>query len=367
VRIGIDARELAGRPTGVGRYLAQLLRHWSDPASGVSSRHEFLLYSPEAIHDTVAGDFRGLRMVPRVLPGAAGTRWEQITLAAAVNRDAPNVLFAPAYTAPIRVRVPVVLTIHDLSYVAHPEWFRWREGIRRRWLTAWSARRARVVLTVSQFSKDEIVERLGIPAGHVRVVAHGVTLPAAPGSTAPSVRRPLVLHVGSVFNRRRVPDLIRAFARVAPLVPGAELAIIGENRTYPHEDLAAVCRDAGVEGHVALRAWVSDAELAAAYRNASVFAYLSEYEGFGMPLIEALGAGIPVVALDTPVAREVCGDAACYVRRGDIDGTANALEALLTDSALRASYLTAGEALLGRYSWAAAARDTLAVLESAAR
>src|SRR5205823_3322089 len=129
MRIGIDARELGGRATGVGRFLRGLLREWSN--SSIAGAHEFVLYAPGPL--AIPLDSRQFRI--REVAGTAGTWWEQMRLPDAVARDGLDVLFAPAYTAPLRVKVPIVAAIYDLSYVAHPEWFRLREGIRRRWLT----------------------------------------------------------------------------------------------------------------------------------------------------------------------------------------------------------------------------------------
>ncbi|MCX6551238.1 MAG: glycosyltransferase family 1 protein [Acidobacteria bacterium] len=379
MRIGIDARELMGRPTGVGRYLGELLHAWADPQLGLPGRHEFLLYTPERLRPAILQQAAALRPCERIVPGDGRTWWEQSALARAAGADHLDVFFAPAYTAPLRLRAPVVVTIHDLSFAAHPEWFRWREGVRRRLVTRWSGRSAATVLTDSQFSAGEIVRHVGVPPASIRVILLGVTPPAGvsaadrrlDGGSArtiePAGRGPLVLYVGSVFNRRRVPDLIRAFAKVARSRADARLAIIGENRTYPYEDLAAVCRNEGVMDAVQLRAYVTDQELADAYRDASVFVFLSEYEGFGLTPLEALASGIPAVVLDTPVAREVCGEAAWYVERGNIHQTAEAIGELIADAGTRTRYLDAASRILRRYSWIDAARQTMAALESAAR
>src|SRR6185436_18631724 len=134
MRIAIDAREMSGRPTGVGRYLSEILRAWNQLP--VARAHEFVLCSPAPI----ALPASGLRLTTAIAAGR-GTLWEQWTLPRLVTRAGADVLFAPAYTAPVRCRVPVVLTIHDVSFAARPEWFTWREGLRRRTLTRMSARR----------------------------------------------------------------------------------------------------------------------------------------------------------------------------------------------------------------------------------
>ncbi len=374
MRIGIDARELMGRATGVGRYLGELLAAWSDPASGVAGRDAFVLYSPAPLPAAVASRIEALRAEVRILPGSGGTLWEQGTLPSAAARDALDVFFAPAYTAPLRLACPVVLTIHDLSYFAHPEWFGAREGLRRRLITRLAARRVASVLTVSEFSRTEIEAYLGMPAARIHAIPHGAGVPGFFGGPAPvaGVREwtgaePLVLFAGSILNRRRLPDLIAAFRLVLASVPLARLDIVGENRTHPRQDIEAICRASGASDRIRVRSYVPDAELAEAYRRASVFAFLSEYEGFGLPPLEALACGIPPVLLDTPVAREVCGRAARYVPPGDVPAIATALADLLCNPGARAAVLNEAAGVLSRYSWPEAARLTMAALESAGR
>src|SRR6478736_1259882 len=210
VRIAIDGRELGGEATGVGRYLHHLLVEWARLADAAA--HRFSIYSPNG-RLGLPPDFPGEVVT---VPGDGGTRWEQGQLARALRKDRPDVLFAPGYTAPVVHGVPTVLVIHDVSFLAHPEWFGRREGLRRRLLVRLSSARAKRILTVSEFSRDEIVRRLGIPASRVRVIRHGLP---APRAVATGARQPLVLYVGSLFNRRHIPELIEGFARVAATNP----------------------------------------------------------------------------------------------------------------------------------------------------
>ncbi len=170
--------------------------------------------------------------------------------------------------------------------------------------------------------------------------------------------------MGSIFNRRHLPDLIHAFKPIAKNHAAARLEIVGDNRTHPHEDLTAIAATAGIASQVSIRPYVHDAELAELYGRARAFALLSEYEGFGHPPLEALGSSVPSVLVDTDVAREVCGDAALYVAKGDIAGTTAALNSLLFDEEVRQRVLDAGPAVLARYSWTRAGAETLAALES---
>ena len=359
--IAVDARELAGRPTGVGRYLAELLDRWA--AEPAARRHQwrFFAHRPVALPEAFASALA-------VLPGTGGTRWEQVTLSRTLARDKPDVLFAPGYTAPLTTPAPIALTIHDVSFAAHPEWFSLREGLRRRTLSAWSARRSRVVLTDSNFSRDEIVKHLGIPVTRVRVIPLGLTRRSAP-SMAPT-REPLILYVGSIFQRRHVAGLIEVFVtQVAGRVPGSRLEIVGENRLFPPGDPAAVLAACPPEiaRRVTLRSYVDEATLNELYRRASVFAFLSEYEGFGLTPLEALSQRVPPVVLDTRVAREVYGAAARYVGTlSSPEPLANALIELLTDEGARQAILANADSVLSRYDWSRTAAATLAAIEEAA-
>ena len=365
MRIGIDARELAGHATGVGRYLAGLLREWAGGPS--AAPHEFVLYAPEALNLPL--DARRFRQ--RIVAGAAGTWWEQVQLPRVVAADHLDVFFAPAYTAPLRLDVPVVLTIHDLSYVAHPEWFRLREGARRRWLTRQSAALARTIITVSAFSRREIIEHLGQPDDRIHVVPQGIDRPKVSATRLDAT--PRVLYVGSVFNRRHLPDLVRAVATLARTRPDVSLDIVGDNRTFPHEDLDRIIATlgtpatSGLQRRVRWLRYVADDQLLELYSRARAFAFLSEYEGLGMTPLEALAAGVPPVVYDTPVARESLADAALYVPVGDVAGVVGALERVLFDEQTREAILAAAPATLAKYEWPRAARETLAVIESAGR
>jgi len=356
MRIGIDGRELCGKPTGVGRHLAGLLGAWS--ASPNAQRHALFIYS----HQTPAVSLPSNAAL-RVLGGSGGTLWEQTTLLDAARADPLDVFFAPGYTAPLRLKVPSVLLVHDVSFVTHPEWFRFREGLRRRFVTRRASRRARLVLTVSESMRGEIAAQFELATNRVRRIYPGIAR-LRPTNDSGRRRDPLVLFVGSIFNRRHLPDLIEAFKLVWVDHPDARLEIVGDNRSYPHQQLESIAAAEGLQDVVAFRSYIADEAIADLYGRARAFAFLSEYEGFGHPPLEALAAGVPGVLLDTPVARETCLDAALYVPRR-LPSIAAALTSLLYDEAARARVLDAAPGVLARYSWANAAQQTLEALEDA--
>ena len=336
MKIAVDARELHGKPTGVGRLLRTLLEEWTRmPAA---QAHEFIQLAPAA---------EGPR---------GGTLWEQLVLPRRVRQARADVLFAPAYSGPIFSPVPMVVAIHDVSFAAHPEWFASREGVRRRVTARLAARAAERVITISEFSKREIVAHLGVEASKIRVAYPGVTafirdLDTRSTSLKGSSDRCTVLFVGSIFNRRHVPELIEGFSRLARSRPEMRLEIVGDNRTTPRMNLDALVHATGMANRIHLRSYVSDHDLPQLYADAAAFVFLSEYEGFGLTPLEALASGVPAVLLDTSVAREICGEAAMYVTRPDPDLVATALHAVLFDAEERERVLSAARHVLRRYSW----------------
>jgi glycosyltransferase involved in cell wall biosynthesis len=359
LHIGIDGRELQGKPTGVGRYLLSILRVW---AGDGTSPHRYTVFLPAEPSAALAA--LGGRVTWSVHPTTSpGTLWEQTRLAEAIRSARPDVYFGPGYTAPLRLEPPSVVAVHDVSFFAHPEWFTPRERLRRQWTTRAAATRARRVVTVSRFSAAEIARWLGVPRDRI-VVAPNAAFDVRRPDPMPA-RGPIVLFVGSLFNRRRIPEMLRAFAAVAAQVPAARLVLIGDNRTHPRIDPRELASELGVAERVDWREYVSDAELETAYWNARVFVFLSDYEGFAITPLEALAHDVPPVLLDTAVAREVYGDAARLVPPDPV-AIAGVLTTLLTDEAAHADLLAKGRQRLSAFSWDTTAATVRAALEQAA-
>lgn len=357
MRIAIDARELTGRPTGVGRFLTSILEAWSTLPAARSHTVTLCTSDPLSSAPTAA--------TVSTIPGGGGTWWEQRVLPGLIKDANADVFLAPGYTAPLFCPAPIVVAIHDVSFAAHPEWFTWRQGIRRRTLTRLTARNAARVITISEFSKREIAQHLKIDTEKIDVIYPGtVDRHADPRAAA---TEPTVLYVGSLFNRRHIPELIDAFSRLARRTSGTRLEIVGDNRTIPHVDVDGLATASGVGDRIGCHAYMPDESLAALYARARAFVFLSEYEGFGLTPLEALSAGIPIVVLDTPVAREVYGAAALYVPRPDPALIEAALERVLLDETERSRILAAAPDVLARYSWQRCATRVLDVLLASAR
>jgi glycosyltransferase involved in cell wall biosynthesis len=173
--------------------------------------------------------------------------------------------------------------------------------------------------------------------------------------------------VGSLFTRRHIPALIDGFAKLSRKRPAVTLEIVGDNRTTPRVDFQALVSASGAADRITLRSYVAEETLQTLYSRARVFVFLSEYEGFGLTPLEALAAGVPIVVLDTAVAREVYQDAAVYVPRPDAGLIHAALERALFEDAERTRILEASARVLPRYSWHVCAEQVLTVLSATVR
>lgn len=364
--IGVDARELQGRATGTGRYLRNLLRIWAqDPSDTLV-----------AYFNGPAPDDRALAPPVVVRPlGAAPVRglvWQQRVLPRAAAGDRLDVFFSPAYTCPLRLRVPRATTVHDLSFFSLPHEFGLLDGLKRRALVRASARASSRVLVQSDFTRRELLAWLPESAARARVVPLGPDddLPSPPPREEARARLgvtgPFLLTVGSIFNRRCLPELLRATARVARAHAGLRLDVVGENRTHPWLDVEAMVRRLDLGGRVHVSGFVADSGLADRYAAADAAVFLSDYEGFGLGVLEAMARGVPVVASDRPAMGELFAPAALLVDPRDPAAVAAAILRVLGDARLRDDLVDRGRALASTFSWRSAARQTRDALEEAA-
>jgi len=376
MRIGVDATVLeAGHRTGVARYLQNLVAHWGREPQG----HEFVAY-----HSRLTPSDAALQQAPfrlrRVLPipfvqsytHPQRLLWEQVALPLAAERDGLDVLFSPGYTAPLHSPCPGVVTIHDISFSVRPEWY----SSSARWMMApvsrAAARRRQAVLTDSNFSRDEIARVYGVSASRVRVIPIAGDPAFVPGDAAVAAARAaaltggddrFLLFVGTMYRRRRVAHLIRAFDAVAAKIPGVRLVLVGSD---PDGELARGLAAISARERVVRLAHVSEPELVALYQACAGCVYLSEYEGFGLPVVEAMACGAPVVTSQNASLPEVAGDAALYVALDDEAALVEALVRLLTETDLEHTLRERGPRRASLFRWEECAAQTLAVLEAAA-
>jgi glycosyltransferase involved in cell wall biosynthesis len=365
--VGIDGRELQGQPTGTGRYLRNLLRRWRETGDALvvyfsgEPPPEAVLEHP-AIARRVVGDGR-----------ARGLVWQQRLLPTAARVDRLDVFFSPAYSCPLRLPTPRVTAVHDLSFFSLPQDFTAGDGLRRRLLTELSVAASQAVLACSDFTRRELVERFPAAASRVSHIPLGPDddLPAAPPRDEARRRLglsgPLVITVGAILNRRCLPELLRAVGRLAPRHPGLVLDVIGDNRTHPRLALPALVESLGLGERVRLSGFVDERGLADRYAAADAAVFLSEYEGFGLPALEAASRGVPLVVSRSPSLGEIFEDAALLVAPHDESAVARALDRVLGEPATRRRLVSTGRELAARYSWERTTKLTRAACLRAGR
>lgn len=290
---------------------------------------------------------------PAGLAHRAGHLWEQLVLPIKTLRCA--LLLSPANLAPVIGRANVVV-IHDAAALKHPEAYTPVYVSYQRRILPLIAARARLVLTVSEFSRRELIDLLGVSRERVRVVPEGVDERFSPQAhRAAAVQRyglarPYVLCVGTVSDRKNLVALEPA-ARVLG-EQGIELVLAGSDRGYMRGP-ATMIRRLG---------YVPEPELPGLYAGAVALVMPSRYEGFGLPCLEAMASGVPVVAANAGALPETCGDAALLVPPGEPDKFAAALRAVSSQQGLRARLIAEGVARAARFSWGATASQTDAAI-----
>jgi glycosyltransferase involved in cell wall biosynthesis len=302
-----------------------------------------------------------------------GIYWQQVVLKRALRKDKPDVLFAPADSMPLNWGGPTLVTFHDLSYEAHPEWFGFSQRLRRRWLAKSSAVRADRVVAISEFTRRELIKHYRLPEGKIAVVYHGIdnSLREAPFTAEEELQRrigfdgPFALMVGSIFERRYPMEVIRAFRHLQDLDIG--LVIAGDDRRLKGSDLQADIGALGLAGRVAWLRYCSEEVLAGLYRAAHHLIYLSAYEGFGLPPLEGMSFGLPAIVSGRGALLEVYRESALMVEDEDEECIASAIRRLVEDETLREELSEKGRGLAENLTLQKCAEKTLKLLRELGR
>lgn len=373
MKIAIDARSLEGNKTGVGRYLENLLKIWKG-----KDGCEFILYFKDEIpawEYLRSGNFK-LRKLDNPLGFSSNFFFQHVLLPYGLKKDKADFFFSPFYLRPFSCPVRSAIVLHDISYEAHPEWFDRRSQFVLRTLSKISARNADMIFTPSAYSKGEIVKYYGTDPEKIVVTPlapDGNFRKAADKKKTGGTREKYglgryVLSVGTMFSRRHIPEIIGAFGEYCEKGGDYQLMIVGKNKTFPFVDVDALIGEAnGKYGkkRIVRADSVSEEELMALYGDAAAVIYLSDYEGFGLPVVEAQCFGAPVITSRNTSLAEVGGDSVEFVLENTKDGIFRGLGNVLGDESRRAALAARGKENIRRFDWRICAEKTLSsILEA---
>lgn len=341
IRLGVDAWNLPGDRRGIGRYVREILRVWRDR---YPERVEVTLIVPEwhtwTVRDKYLREVDGYpyRVVSRALHARAGldALWFPFNGCSWTNFD-----------------MPAIATLHDASNFVVPGYAPETAAIFRA-----AAEKCRVLLTVSQFARSELARELHLDPDRLLPIAPGVNppRPVEPAAIDVDALQPFVLYVGAPEWRKGIDTLLAAMPQLAQTYPGITLALT-----------TTLSKTAGLPSSVRIAqlGFVDDATLAALYRSCSLHAFPSRYEGFGLPILEAMSYGAAVVCTTAASLPEVAGDAAAYAPPDDPDALAAAMRSILDDDAYANDLRRRGPPHAATFTWESTAQRTLAAIESA--
>jgi glycosyltransferase involved in cell wall biosynthesis len=320
-----------------------------------------------ALSQVYAGGIEGVER-RGLLSNARNILWLVSTLTRELERIKPALLHAAAYLGPPRSPCPVVLNVFDTTYAATPHHFDWKFRFYARTFIPAAIRRAAAILTLSEHARGEIERLYGVPRARVHVVPPGVGgafHPPADGETIARVRSgydlpgEYVMYAGEDHPRKNLPRLIAAFARARREIPSLHLVLAGPRAAA--SPLQSAIEASGAAPAIHSTGYVPETDLAGLYAGARAFVFASAQEGFGMPPVEAMACGTPVVVAPNPPMREVLGDAAWFTADDSVEALAQGIVRVAQDDALCRTLRARGLERAQLYSWFESARKTMAV------
>jgi len=365
LRIGVNALYLI--PGGVGG-TEIYLRHLLEALGEIDTRDEFLVFTNAETGRDLGPARANFTLAPSRVKASfrpARILWEQSGLPLGAVRRRLDVLFNPGFTAPLWSPCPMVTVFHDLQHRRLPEHFRWFDLPFWRFLLWGSAHRSTLLLAVSESTRADLLREYRLPESRVRVVPEGVD-PAFFGLAAnPDQRDPYLLVVSTLHPHKNLELLLRAFADFRRRRPEYRLVVAGL-RGFHAEHLERVRRDLRLEQAVEFTGWIPRSRLYRLYERASAFLYPSTFEGFGLPVLEAMAAGIPVACSDIEPLASHAGRGALRFDPHDRSAIAEAMLRLTSDEDLRAELAREGPRRAAEFSWHRAASLTLQAIRDAA-
>lgn len=362
MKIGVNALYLLpGAVGGTEIYLRQLLR----AIARVDRENEYLVFTNRETGPDLVPDSPRFRYCPQEV--AASNRpsrilYEQFRLPAMLKREHVDVLFNPGFTVPCFTRAPMVTVFHDLQHVRHSEHFK-RIDLPFWQLLLWqSAKRSRRLIAVSEATRKDILEHYAdVPPERVVTIHHGVEDEFFHLERRVDEVSPYLLCVSTLHPHKNVERLLRVFQRLRKHTPSLRLILAGM-RGFHTERIEGLIRSLELSNAVTITGWIARELLCRLYSGATIFVYPSTFEGFGMPVLEAMAAQVPVACSAIPALQEIAGDAALFFDPASESDMQNAIERLLTEPATTKAMVARGNMHARQFTWENAARKTIEAL-----
>jgi glycosyltransferase involved in cell wall biosynthesis len=362
LRVAVNALYLL--PGGVGGteiYLRQLL----GALAKIDERNEYLVFTNRETGRDLAPESPRFRHLPQ--PVQAEIRplrilYEQSSLPSIIEREQVDLVFNPGFTSPKSLQVPAVTVFHDLQHVHHPEYFRKRELPFWNLLLAQSVRSSAKIIAVSETTRRDVIEHYDLAEDKVVAVPHGVEEAFFQLHRRPDTDRPFVLCVSTIDPNKNLEKLIRVYGGLRGEFPKLRLVLAGM-RGAQTAKVEAVVDELGLRPWVRITGWIPRSEIFSLYERATAFVYPSTFEGFGLPVLEAMAAGVPLACSRIDPLLEVAGDAGFFFDPASDQEMAQAIWRLLTEPGESARQVERGRIRALGFTWEESARKTLAVFD----
>lgn len=366
MRIGYDITSLTERLSGVGTYTLQLLTHMAE----LEPQHEYLLLTHHAARYADLPATKAFYDVRRPFPNRM--LWMQCVLPMTLRSVQPDLCHYTNFIGPLLNPCPYLVTIHDMTLSLLPQYHPLRKQILIRPLIPLVARRASRIITVTENARDDIMRLLHVPPERIVVIPEAAAPQYKPASLAEQQRvraayglqQPYLLYIGTLEPRKNLVRLIRAWHELRRRRRIPHLLVIVGAQGWQYDPIYREVQALSCAADVRFTGYAPAHDLPALYSAADAFAFPSLYEGFGLPVIEAMACGTPTLISNTPALAEVAGDAALLVDPRNIASISQGLERLLNDDALRTLMRERGLKQAGAFSWRRTALQTLAAYQA---
>jgi len=375
--IGIDIRNIGKKRTGDEAVFLNLVKNLAK----IDSENEYLLLTDTndntVLQYTVLNlgieDKNNFKIIS--LKTANKFTWNFWTLPQYLRKN-PVDVYHTQYIVPFFVprETKIITHIHDISFNFYSQFIRWTDLFFLKTLIPWSIRRADKVIAVSEFTKNEIIKYYATPSEKIEVICNSIGenfLQNYTGEKLKEIRKKYnlpekyLLYVGTLQPRKNIPFLIRAFAKTKEKMPKHKLVLVGSKTAHNYDTaIDAEITRLNLQNDIIFPGYVEVSELLAIYKLADIFIFPSLYEGFGIPILEAMSAGIPVVASDIPVFREVAQEVAEYFHPESLDELEKAVYNTSINLKLRNNLINSGKARINLFSWEKSAQKTLAIYQT---